>query len=384
MIHRFTLDGVDRGRFDHGVQALAASGLPPIAFDPRKRLNIESPEFDSGNPATWAYRTAGCGVCSVLQLPQRGRLYYSVAAGLRIWSVSILPDGSFGNDARVRSQRSAQRFAANAEISGEILFDDNGDMFLAERGEPTGAYDYKVAAALGENRVLRFRPKRPRRSAKSRSLVSGFERICDRLPPGYRNDNGGIAIGYGYDAAGNINRAVCGGPLWSTGEQLRNARDPADHRSAFSPAVRSSSMACRATPRRCFLRPRNEPPSRPILSNTTIASTILQTHSGHFGDVVIRACARAGCAAAYRPCGRSCARRGLFNVDGDLLLAGLAVRRARKFANGCCVYRGCPPSYVRIRGRCVPPPLNCGPNALYSNDLRPDIARRRTVRRGLS
>ncbi len=27
--------------------------------------------------------------------------------------------------------------------------------------------------------------------------------------------------------AGNINRAVCGGTLWSTGEQLRNARDRA-------------------------------------------------------------------------------------------------------------------------------------------------------------
>ncbi len=43
MIHRFTLDGVERGRFDHGMQALAALGLPPIAFDPRKRLNIRKP-----------------------------------------------------------------------------------------------------------------------------------------------------------------------------------------------------------------------------------------------------------------------------------------------------------------------------------------------------
>ncbi len=72
MIHRFTLDGVERGRFDHGVQALAALGLPPIAFDPRKRLNIQSPEFDSGNPATWAYAPAarrGFGMAA-----HRGRL----------------------------------------------------------------------------------------------------------------------------------------------------------------------------------------------------------------------------------------------------------------------------------------------------------------------
>lgn len=99
MIHRFTLDGIDRGRFDHGAQALAAAGLPPIAFDPRKRLNIESPAFDSGSPATWAYAPQARRVFGVVV--NRGRLYYAVAAGLRIWSVSILPDGSFGSDARV-------------------------------------------------------------------------------------------------------------------------------------------------------------------------------------------------------------------------------------------------------------------------------------------
>ena len=60
-------------------------GLPPIAFDPRKRLNIESPAFDSGNPATWAYAPAARRVFGMAV--NRGRLYYAVAAGLRIWSV---------------------------------------------------------------------------------------------------------------------------------------------------------------------------------------------------------------------------------------------------------------------------------------------------------
>ena len=80
MIHRFTLDGVDRGRFDHGVQALAALGLPPIAFDPRKRLNIESAEFDSGNPATWAYAPAARRMFGMAV--HRGRLYYARCGGL--------------------------------------------------------------------------------------------------------------------------------------------------------------------------------------------------------------------------------------------------------------------------------------------------------------
>ena len=47
MIHRFTLDGVDRGRFDHGAQGLAAAQLPPVPFDPRKRIDLQNPVFDS-------------------------------------------------------------------------------------------------------------------------------------------------------------------------------------------------------------------------------------------------------------------------------------------------------------------------------------------------
>src|SRR4029077_1498910 len=114
----------------------------------------------------------------------------------------------------------------NSEVS-EILFDDNGDMLVAERGAPTGAYDYKALAESPENRVLRFRPKTPN-DPPSRDLWFPVPKeYAIGFPPTLRNDNGGIAIGYGYDPAGNINRAVCGGTLWSTGEQLRNARDPA-------------------------------------------------------------------------------------------------------------------------------------------------------------
>ena len=202
MIHRFTLDGVDRGRFDHGTQALAALGLPPIAFDPRKRLNIENPGFDSGNPATWAYAPPARRVFGLAV--NRGRLYYAVAAGLPIWSVAILPDGSFGRDARFEVAVPPGA-SPGAEIS-EILFDDNGDMLVAERDEPTGAYDYKALAVSGENRVLRFRPKRPD-DPPSRDLWFPVPKeYAIGFPSDYHNDNGGIAIGYGYDAAGNINR----------------------------------------------------------------------------------------------------------------------------------------------------------------------------------
>lgn len=362
MIHRFTLDGVDRGYFDHGAQGLAAAGLPPIAFDARKRLNIESPAFDTGNPATWAYAPQARRVFGVAV--NRGRLYYAVAAGLRIWSVSILPDGSFGSDARV--EVSVPRSApAGAEIS-EILFDDNGDMLVAERGEPTGAYDYKALAAAGENRVLRFRPKRPD-DPPSRDLWFPVpSEYAIGFPASYRNDNGGIAIGYGYDAAGNINRAVCGGTLWSTGEQLRNARDPAiiQRLQPGGPLIVDGLQGNAVS----LLRPQNEPPFETYFIDYDDRFDDPQTR-GHLGDVVIwRVCPQGGLlplipAAIVCPAGQ-------FNVDG-VCWAGLACPPGTEFANGCCVYRGCPPSYVRIKGRCVPPPMNCGPTALYTNDAAP-------------
>jgi hypothetical protein len=362
MIHRFTLDGVDRGYFDHGAQALAAAGLPPIAFDARKRLNIESPAFDTGNPATWAYAPQARRVFGVAV--NRGRLYYAVTAGLRIWSVSILPDSSFGSDARVEVSvpRSA---SAGAEIS-EILFDDNGDMLVAERGEPTGAYDYKALAAAGENRVLRFRPKRPD-DPPSRDLWFPVpNEYAIGFPPDYRNDNGGIAVGYGYDAGGNINRAVCGGTLWSTGEQLRNARDPAiiQRLQPGGPLI-VDGLQGNATP---LLRPQNEPPFAAYFIDYDDRFDDPQTR-GHLGDVVIwRVCGQAAIVPLV-PVPIVCPV-GLFNVDGVCRFP-LACPPGTEFANGCCVYAGCPPSYVRIRGRCVPPPLNCGPNALYANEIGP-------------
>ena len=278
--------------------------------------------------------------------------------------MSILPDGSFGNDARVEGTV-PRSTSAGAEIS-EILFDDNGDMLLAERGEPTGAYDYKALAAAGENRALRFRPKRPD-DPPSRDLWFPVpNEYAIGFPPNHRNDNGGIAIGYGYDAAGNINRAVCGGTLWSTGEQLRNARDPAIiQRLQPGGPLMVDGLQGNATP---LLRPRNEPPFASYFIDYDDRFDDPQTR-GYLGDVVIpRVCGQAGLVPLV-PVPIVCPV-GLFNVDG-ICLAGLACPPGTEFANGCCVYRGCPPSYVRIRGRCVPPPMNCGPTVLYSNDVAP-------------
>jgi hypothetical protein len=59
MIHRFEMDGRETARFDHGTQGREAAGLPPVAFDPSKRLDITNPLFDSEQPQTWEFAPGG-------------------------------------------------------------------------------------------------------------------------------------------------------------------------------------------------------------------------------------------------------------------------------------------------------------------------------------
>ena len=199
------------------------------------------------------------------------------------------------------------------EVS-EILFDENGDMLVAERGAPTGAYDYKALAEVARDRVLRFRPKTPD-DPPSRDLWFPVPKeYAIGFPPTLRNDNGGIAIGYSYDPAGNINRAVCGGTLWSTGEQLRNARDRAiiQRLQAGGPLIVDGLQGNR----RRLLRPLNEPPFETYFIDYDDRFDDPQTR-GTMGDVVIwRVCGQAALPLVpVVPVVLICPL-GLFNVDG--------------------------------------------------------------------
>ena len=46
--------------------------------------------------------------------------------------------------------------AAGASEISKITFDDQGRMFLAERPDPTGAYDFEALTQEGIGRVLRY------------------------------------------------------------------------------------------------------------------------------------------------------------------------------------------------------------------------------------
>ena len=124
MIHSLTLDGKEHDVFDHGVNGRKAQGLDPVAFDEAQRMDIKTPSFDTEKPSTWGYADARRRVFGLAV--NSGRLYYSVAEGPTIWSVSIDDEGDFGNDSRIEVEVKDQVSAIT-----DILFDGSGMMQCA-------------------------------------------------------------------------------------------------------------------------------------------------------------------------------------------------------------------------------------------------------------
>ncbi|WP_142250429.1 hypothetical protein [Bradyrhizobium sp. UNPF46] len=283
MIHAFDSTGTERARYDHGVQGRSAAGLPPVPYDPAGRLDISSPKFRTGDPVTWGYANSQRLIFGLAV--RNGRLYYAVAKDLQIWSVAIAP--SFGADPRL--ELSVAPGPGPSEIA-KIAFDDQGRMLLAERAAPSGAYDFDVLTTEATGRVLRYLPAPPGTGGPQWQLqpdeyAIGFAREM-------RNGNGGVAVGFGYDDQGRIDRAACGQFLWSTGEQLRNSNDPAiaAQLAAGGPAevngVQGNDIMA--------VRPANVPPWQSYFIDY---DDQFQDPSarGHLGDIaVLRICGQAG------------------------------------------------------------------------------------------
>jgi len=219
LIHRFGPNGADLGSYDHGVTGRSALGLPAAPWTSQQPVDLSSPQFDSGEPATWNYAAPERRIFG-LAVHQR-RLYYAVADSLQVWSVGLKPDGSFGDDAIL--ELAAPPAAGPTEIS-TIAFDDQGRMLLAERPAPTGAFDFEALAVPAIGRVLRYAIVGE--SAGGRRVWQAEpDEYAIGFPRDFRNANGGVAIGYNYDHAGDIIPGSCGGFSWTTGEDLRESTD---------------------------------------------------------------------------------------------------------------------------------------------------------------
>jgi uncharacterized repeat protein (TIGR01451 family) len=227
MVHRFAIvDGAELGLpYDHGTAGRQTAGLPPVPFDPSGRPNIASPRFNAEDPATWNYAPAARRVWGLAV--HQGRLFYSVgdeSDGMlpQIWSVGLLEDGSVAEDPRWELDIPVE---AGPYAVSDIVFSEQGAMILAQRAPVAGAYDYVALTAPGEPRVLRFWLESPDDPATPSRWIEEPEEYAVGFAGNYRNTNGGVDLGYGYDERGELNQSACEYALWTTGQQLRN--DPA-------------------------------------------------------------------------------------------------------------------------------------------------------------
>ena len=135
--------------------------------------------------------------------------------GPQIWSVGLNDDGSFADDARLEIDVTD---TPNGNVITGIVFDGAGALYLAQRGEIVGSYDYSVFAKPEASDVLRYvwDEKEERWSEKPDEFAIG-------LKDPHRSTEGGVALNYGYDPDGNVDYDQCRATLWTTGEHLREA-----------------------------------------------------------------------------------------------------------------------------------------------------------------
>lgn len=213
MIHAIDLKGNEVAVFDHGRQGRPRLGLEPVEFDPNNRTEITSPQFDATKPSTWGFAAEGRRVWGMAI--HNGRLYYAVAEGPEIWSVGITSKGNFEDNARPELE---VLDSGGDEIS-DVSITGDGTMYLSQRGKVVASYDYSTLAQPKSASVLRYRARR----VKSGRLR--WQPAPDEYPigfsEGFKNTNGGHALGYGYDKFGDIRYELCGQMLWTTGELLR-------------------------------------------------------------------------------------------------------------------------------------------------------------------
>lgn len=211
LIHRLDLRGGELGVYDHGLTGRGVLRLPAALDNAKTRMDIHDPAFNVEDPATWGLadkkrRVTGLAV-------ESGRLYYAVAEGPSLWSVGLLADGSLGDD--VRLEIDVKGTPDNNPITG-IAFDGPARVYLTQRGETVGSYDYAALARPRTSVVYRYT-----RDATSQSWKDTPDEYAVGMPSPHRATNGGAALSYGHDESGRVAFGRCRATLWTTGEGLR-------------------------------------------------------------------------------------------------------------------------------------------------------------------
>jgi hypothetical protein len=271
MIHRIAMDGSDRGQFDHGTQGRAdffdaqprrPGSLPPIAFDPNSEARIAdcpTQKFDT-SPECWNFAASGRRVWGLGVRGEeagRVRLYYAVWSGPAfdattwsqaseddkrnsIWSIGIGPDGSFVLSDVRREFVLPDFFTTPDEIAragyshpvSSISFPACGNqpiMVVAERGgiRNLGLAEENPFAAPHESRALRYELDqagawRP----VGRYDIGFYDRQKDGPPFIRANCAGGIAFGFGYSPAGQVDLSQVDQFVWTSGDSLCSPDGP--------------------------------------------------------------------------------------------------------------------------------------------------------------
>ncbi len=276
LIYRLDSTGLIIDTFDHGLNGRPNDGLAPVADD-GSTMDITSPAFDSTNPATWGFTQPERRVGAMAI--HGGRLYYAVAKPLQIWSVGINLDGSFANDARW--ELDVTGLASDNPITS-MLFDGQGRMVLAQRGEQRGSYDYSVFADPMKSSVVRYTREVP----DDPSTPSTWVQVPDQYAIGFRpdglNTDGGVALTYAFDSQGLPRQDSCGQYLWTTGESLRDDPALAAELAAGGPANVDGLQGNDIS----LVRPANDPPFQSYFTDYDGQFTDSQAQ-GHMGDVAI-------------------------------------------------------------------------------------------------
>ncbi|MCR4283586.1 MAG: EB domain-containing protein, partial [Bauldia sp.] len=348
IVYRLGLDGIIRGKYDHGVEGRPGAGLAPVPMAMPMPIDINSPLFSTENPASWGFAAPARRVFALAVYNKR--LYYSIAQGPQIWSAGISPSGSIpGSDARLEVE--VPSLADGVEITS-IAFDGQGRMYLAERGRTTGDYYLYRLANDGQSRVLRYLPKPAGDPAPGRwKLIP--EQYSVGLPPVYNNADGGVALNYGYGQNGKINLGACGATVWSTGERLL---DPGNGSPPGSFQTVDGLQGNAAT----LVQPQNVPPTAAwfVDYDDTPGDASFR---GYMGAVSTIPCAAPVPQPLPPPV--TCPP-GTYFYNGQCLIYPQCPP-GTKFVNGQCVYPQCPPGYVLQQGLCVPPQQTCPQGTVY-------------------